>query len=348
MGKVIVGTSALPGADALLMKGAGIGWVRQGFPCPFAGSIGGELAEDYVRARDLAKLWSAKGMKIMGVSPGPGVMRYETDDSGITRHTWTRRLPEWMGELGSDELLESYRAVCDFLAKDLQGLVQMWQIANELDITIFAGPMGPRAAADMIAAGARGLKAADPSLVVGPNTAGSDRAYFLYGRLYGGACPEIDYCGVDGYRGTWAAGGPDDWAARVAELYDLTGAPVLVNEWGFSSAGGVMTDDEARSGVPVCRVRKWRHTWGPGHTPEGQAEYVRAALDAFRAQREALLGVFFYRWEDQETCWQCGAADCPAETAWGLVDREGKPKPAYHAFKEGAERLAAAPPEGAA
>ena len=171
MGKVIVGTSALPGADAGLMKEAGLGWVRQGFPCPFEDALGGELAEAYVQAKDLAELWAAKGMKVMGVSPGPGMMRYETDASGIKRHTWSRRLPEWMGELGSDELLENYRKVAEFLARDLKGLVQMWQIANELDISIFAGPMSARAAADLIAAGARGLKGADPSLVVGPNTA---------------------------------------------------------------------------------------------------------------------------------------------------------------------------------
>jgi hypothetical protein len=53
------------------------------------------------------------------------------------------------------------------------------------------------------------------------------------------------------------------------------------------------------------------------------------------------VGVFFYRWEDQERCWACGSPDCPMETRWGLVDLEGKPKPAYHAFKEGVERLLA-------
>jgi len=37
--------------------------------------------------------------------------------------------------------------------------------------------------------------------------------------------------------------------------------------------------------------------------------------------------------------WQCGSPDCPIETAWGLVDGEGKPKPSLTAFKEGVDRL---------
>jgi hypothetical protein len=51
------------------------------------------------------------------------------------------------------------------------------------------------------------------------------------------------------------------------------------------------------------------------------------------------MGVVFYRWEDQDKCWQCGSPDCPAETAWGLVDLHGRPKPAFEAFREGVSRL---------
>ena len=72
------------------------------------------------------------------------------------------------------------------------------------------------------------------------------------------------------------------------------------------------------------------------------ARLVREAFDAFVSQKDALLGVFFYRWEDQERCWQCGSPDCPIETAWGLVDIEGNPKPAYGAFARGVASLTAA------
>ena len=339
MSEIAIGTSALPTADAALIKEAGIGWVRQGFPVPWSDRIGGKTTERYREARSRAEAWNAAGLKVMGVSPGPVGSRYEPDAAGQLRLKWTPRLPEWFGPIGGEQYVRSYEALCEWLAGDLRGLVPMWQIANELDIEMFAGPLNPRQACELIAAGARGLKQADPSVVVGHNPAGAPEAYFLYGRLYGGADGLLDYCGVDGYYGTWAPGGPGDWARRVAELHDLTGAAVLVNEWGFSSAGEVMTEAELAEGGPNCRLRKWRHTWGPGHTPEGQAAFVREAFEAFRSEREALLGVFFYRWEDQQRCWQCGSPECPVETAWGLVDLAGKPKAALEAFREGAAGL---------
>ncbi|MBC7234908.1 MAG: hypothetical protein H5T69_03640 [Chloroflexi bacterium] len=43
--------------------------------------------------------------------------------------------------------------------------------------------------------------------------------------------------------------------------------------------------------------------------------------------------------EDQPKCWQCGAPDCPAETAWGLVGMDQTPKAAYYAFREGIKKL---------
>jgi hypothetical protein len=221
----------------------------------------------------------------------------------------------------------------------MRGMVPAWQIMNELDIAQFAGPLNPRQACDLITVAARGLKSADPSLVVGHNPAGAAEAYFFFGRLFGIPDRVVDYCGIDGYYGSWAEGGPEKWAGRIDELSRLTGAPILVNEWGFASRGGVQTEEERKSGKPSCGFKKWPHTWGDGHTAETQARFAKECYEVFRARKSNLLGAFFYRWEDQESCWQCGSPDCPCETAWGLVDLSGKPKPAYHAFKEGIRRL---------
>jgi len=340
MAEMVIGTSARPGADVARMKQAHIGWVRQGFPFPFVDRPGGEPAEDYVQARDQARAWKDAGLNVMGVSPLPGGARYETDESGALRLKWASRFPAWCGEPGSEAHCRSYRAACEQIAGELRGVVSIWQIANELDIEIFAGPLNPRQACEFILAGAAGLKAADPDALVGHNPAGAPEAYFLYGRLHGDPAGPLDYCGVDGYYGTWAPGGPECWADRIAELHELTGVKVLVNEWGFSSAGGVMgPDEQLRPGQPQCSVRRWRHTWGAGHTPRGQADFVRETYKAFAARKDALLGAFFYRWEDQEKCWQCGSPDCPMETAWGLVDLAGRPKPAWETFRDGAARL---------
>ena len=342
MNDFVIGTSAFSDAHVELMKEAGIGWVRQDFPFPFVDRVGGELSAPYRKAREVAQSWSARGLNVMGVTPLPGSGGYKPDDAGRMVLHWHSAFPDWAGALGSDAYLRTYREVCAFLAGDLHGVVQMWQIANELDIELFAGPLNPRQGAGLILHGAQGLKNADPSLVVGPNTAGGGAAYYLYGYLYATPNNHLDYCGVDGYYGSWAAGGPENWAPRIAELFTLTQKPVLVNEWGFASKGEVMNEDElrqSRAGLSACQFRKWPATWDGGHTPEVQAEFVRRAMEGFASQRDHLMGMFFYRWEDQERCWQCGSPDCPLEIAWGLVSVDNTPKPAYHAFRDGVRRL---------
>lgn len=77
-------------------------------------------------------------------------------------------------------------------------------------------------------------------------------------------------------------------------------------------------------------IKKWRWSWdGRAYTPDKQAAYFRDTLPTVFADRridEVLL--FMYR--DAAVCWTCGAEDCPLETAWGLMDREGRLKPAFH------------------
>lgn len=340
MHSIMIGTSAFATADTELLKQAGMGWVRQGLGYPFVDRIGGELSGQYVKAKQAVERFVAEGIQVMGITPGPGIGTYVAGADGTLSMQWKDRFPAWYGALGSEEWLANYEATCEWLAADLKGLVPVWQLANELDIAQFAGPLNPRQACDLVAAAARGLKRSDPSLIVGHNPAGVPAAMYFFGYLYGRQDGLLDYCGIDGYYGTWAPGGPEDWARRVAELHALTGKPVLINEWGYSSAGGVQTEEEAKLSVPVCKLKKWRYGWGEGHTPEGQAKFVAAAFEALRSVRSALMGVFFYRWEDQETCWQCGAPDCPAETAWGLIDKQGRPKPAFYAWRDGARLLA--------
>ena len=145
---------------------------------------------------------------------------------------------------------------------------------------------------------------------------------------------------MDQYYGTWQAGGPDTWRERLQELWDLTGLKVLINEWGYSSAGRRADAGGAAGGTcPSARRTNGATPGAAAHTPEVQADYVRVAHEIFYEKRDILLGAFFYRWEDQEQCWQCGRADCPVETAWGLVDREGQPKRAYYTFRDGVQRL---------
>jgi hypothetical protein len=346
MADLIIGTSAYPNADPVRLREAGIGWIRQDFPIPFADRLGGSLTDDFLKAREAARAWQAKGFHLMGVTPLTGIGTHKPDAEGNLHLTWNSWLPAWMGEPNTEKHTRDYQEICAFLAQDLRGVVQMWQISNELNIPMFAGPLIPYNACELILQGAIGLKENDPGLIVGPNSALPTLRYYFYGRLF--ADPRaryLDYCGVDGYYGTWDGGGPWSWDAELAELRDLTRTKILVNEWGYSSAGAVMTreefaaSEEAQSPSLICQNQKWRFGWGSGHNLESQGEFVRQAMDVFREHREYLLGAFFYRWEDQERCWQCDSPTCPAETAWGLVDLQGNPKPAFYAHKEGVRAI---------
>jgi hypothetical protein len=339
MSDIIIGTSALPTADVALMRQAGIGWLRHSFGYPFVDKLGGELSERYVKAKEEARRRNAQGFQLMGVTPGLGLGTMQPDAQGRLSMVWKDDFPAWMGRPGTPAFTRAYREMCTFMAEDLKGLVQLWQIANELEIVQFAGPLNMAQACDLVLEATQGLKAGDPTQLVGTNTGGSTRSYFLYGRLFARPDHGMDYCGVDQYYGTWQEGGPDTWAERLQELWDLTGMKVLINEWGYSSAGGLQTLEEKQVRGPVCQSHKWRNAWGAGHTPEVQAEYMRRAYEVFVEKKDILMGAFLYRWEDQATCWQCGKADCPVETAWGIVDTQNRPKPAYGAFKEGVQKL---------
>jgi hypothetical protein len=92
--------------------------------------------------------------------------------------------------------------------------------------------------------GALGLKETDPSLIVGWNSCLPILAYYFYGRLHADPRQLFDYVGIDAYYGTWDPGAPEDWGNKIVELYELTGARVMVNEWGYASEGAVMSAEE--------------------------------------------------------------------------------------------------------
>lgn len=341
--KFIIGTSAFESADTRLMKEAGIQWVRAGFHFPFSDQIGGNLTEDYQKDKTEAAAWIARGFKVMGTTPMLGIGTNQPDAQGKKHLVWQDGLPAWLGKPGTQQYFQQYAEVCAFLAHDLRGVVPAWQIGNELDVPQFAGPLNLEQACELVLQSAVALKSVDHSLLVGTNAAGAPYSYYQFGRLYHDPRIQLDYCGIDQYYGSWQDGGPNLWSARIAELYAVTQTPVFVNEWGFSSAGAAMTPEEKHSvtfeGTAPCEYKRWLYTWSSGHTRENQAEYIRQAMDCFIEHRDKLLGICFYRWEDQPTCWQCGSSDCPMETAWGLVDMDNKPKPAFYEFKVGVKKI---------
>jgi len=313
-----------------MIRAAGLGWVRVDAPFPWRGRIG-DLRPEYAAFRARAVELQAAGLRVMGVTPYP--------------RDW--QVPQ-AAEPGSPTFLDAYRQACAFLARDLGPLGPAWQVCNEMNLDLFRRPLDEAQAVAYLQAGAAGLREGDAAAQVGVNMAGFGAAALrMYEALYHGAggSATLDYAGTDGYFGSWEAGGPEDWPPHLDRLAALTGRPVVVQEFGYSSAGGVMTDEERRSRANPHHAKKWAHAWSPSpgadratHTPEIQAVYATRCLELFAAHPQ-VAGVFWYCWSDHERCWQCGAPDCPCETAWGLVTMGEHPKPAYAAYAEAVRGL---------
>jgi hypothetical protein len=334
MSELLIGTSAYDHADSQLIRSAGIQWVRVGFPYPFHAPGDSTPSPEYIKARQSARDWAERGFQLIGSTPGLGLGTFQPDANDKMVMSFKNSFPAWYGAPGSEDFYRNYTSMCAFLAKDVGDIIPLWQVANEIDWPQFAGPFNLRQASELVLRTAIAMKEVNPALMVSTNCAGTPTSYYFLGRLFDDPRVKMDYCGID---------------ERITELYAITGGvKVLVNEWGFSSAGEVMTPADRESGMANCQLKKWTFSWGTGHNWDTQAEYLRRAFEAFAAHRDKLIGICYYRWEDQETCWQCGTLDCPVETAWGLVDVSGKnPKPSYYAFQEGVKRLTAENTEGA-
>lgn len=72
---------------------------------------------------------------------------------------------------------------------------------------------------------------------------------------------------------------------------------------------------------------------GYDHTTAGQAKFYEHILMHFY-KKPFMIGTFVYCYADGRACHICGQHDCPTETRWGLVDRQGVPKPSYYSVKK--------------
>lgn len=340
-GRRILGLDSWQGADYATLKAAGIGWVRTGFGFPYQDKIGGKLRPDFLRSVENAKNIRAQGIRIMGMTSTAGGYRHVDAQHPFV---WHLDLPEWAGTADNDSFYVAYEKGCEELARQTKGIVDMWQVSNEMDGD-GAGPLSIAQIERFLLAGARGLKAGNPQLKIDINPAFLDRsedfrptAPGLSGErllrdLYSIPDTPFDYAGIDGYLGSFQPGAPQDWALIIERIHNLTGKPVLINEWAYSSKAGNGIPLDPKIGDPVCDIQKWPNSWGKGHTPEVQADFIQIAMKIF-ATYPNVAGCFYLAWKDRSmVCPICKHADCPRETGWGLLDNQGNPKPALSVFQ---------------
>jgi len=328
--KRILGVSPWSNPNYRLIKEGGIGWVRLEFEFPFEDKIGGKLTKKFLENLKTAKMVRQQGLRIMGITPLAGTMSYDEKDK---QTAWRPTIPSWAGSIDSDSYYEGYEKACEEIARQTRGIVDLWQVSNEMDIHEFRGPMSVQQAARFLLAGARGVKRGNPASKADINPASLDSdGEWLFRELYSKSDTPFDYAGIDGYFGSWAPGGPQDWIPVIERIHEITGKPVLINEWGYSSIQGSGKPLNQKVGNQVCEKQAWNNVWRKEHSPEEQAAYVRMALKIFGTYPD-VIGCFFYDWGDDAVCWHCGQKGCPSECGWGMVDSQGTPKPAYQVFK---------------
>ncbi len=316
--------------DYSLMQDAGVAWLRFGdFGFDVAAFLNGESQPEAFRdASQRVRDLKAKGFQLMGLTPGPREMKAANL------------------EPGGQAYYEAYAKISTFFAEEFEGLIEWWQVANELDIWIFRDTLDMDQSVEFLKVGIRAMKAAVPSLKVGinitlfPSLPGEvdgntelHEGLVLAKGIYGDDSVPVDYAGFDSYPGSWRKGGPESWHEYLDGFYELTGKPIFVQEFGYASAGGVMTPEEAEKGLYPCEAKKWKFAWRGEHSEAIQAEFLKESFRIFM-DKPFVVGAIYYNWKDSAYCWQCKSPDCPAETAWGLLDNEGKPKLSYEALKE--------------
>jgi len=329
MAGVAVKFSGLNDETKSRMREAGIDWLRSGIrefdqKRFFQGE---KQPESFHLLKGTVEELRTLGFHLMGITPGPMDMIAEA------------------GEIGSAEYYANYRRLCGFLGREFAGLIDYWQVANELDIWIFRDKLTLEQSAEFLKAGLRGLKDASKQLKTGinitlfPSKPGEvdgntekHEGVFIAKSIYQDPSLEVDYAGFDSYPGTWREGGAESWHEYLDAFHALVQNPIIIQEFGYASAGGMMTKEESDSGAFPCQIKKWRFAWKGAHTPEVQADFIAESYRIF-AQKPFVIGATYYCWKDNTTCWQCGKSDCPAETAWGLLDRNNNLKPSYYSLK---------------
>lgn len=311
--------------DYQLMKEAGIEWVRETVDFPY-----GEGEADYLETLKRMERVRAVGLKVACVSPIPAGYSFRKE---LGHTDYYRAAPDWFGDFDSDTFYEKTFEMCKKIGQDTAGLVELWQVSNEMDIKEFRGRMTAEQAGRYLVASAKGLRAGNPdaNLQLGINPAdcrSSDSAY-LYNCLYKENDGLLTYVGVDGYYGSWAPGKVQDWVEAIDFLHDLTGYPVFVNEWGYASSGG----EAMPEGDRPCSCGHFRYVWRKEHSEQEQAEYVATGVRLLLTYPNC-IGFLYYSWGDDGTCWYCGKVGCPSESTWGITDGHNRPKPAYYAFQE--------------
>ncbi|MDR1734881.1 MAG: hypothetical protein LBR73_08390 [Oscillospiraceae bacterium] len=209
--------------DDKILTDIGVTWVRDGGVLPF--DEDGTLREEYLRDKARAIQQKAAGIKRMWITPNPG----------------------WFLRIGIDprtpEGLERVAEIARFLAEDLQGVADAFQIGNEMSIPRFAGGLTLQECCTFAGTIAKAMAPVKKEILVGFNLIGPQVDQVVLMRPY---MEYIDYVGFDIYIGSFFKYVPylamHGLCAKF--LWTFTKKPIILCEFGYLSAGQPKTEEE--------------------------------------------------------------------------------------------------------
>ena len=284
---------------------------------------------DFARYDPLMEAAAARGIRILPVLFDPPPFRSSRPARGARRGTYPPRRPADMGAFAA-AAVRRYGPRGTFW-RDRPELrkvpIRDWQVWNEPSLPVY-WPDGPDPAAytRLLRATAEAIRRSDPrarivSAGLSQTRAGIPFERFVREMYRAGAAAAFDVLAIHPYARD--AAGAVRAVRRTRRLMDETGdrSPLWVTELGWAS-GGPPSD----------------FTVGE----RGQAERIGATLVALAELRGSvrLRGVVYFAWKDAPV--YPGGSDF-----WGLhtglLPIAGRPKPAFEAFEDAAERIARMP-----
>lgn len=207
------------------IKEANIEWIRIDLPTiPYDESGNATLIYNYYK--NYMKSYADNGIKVMAITPYP----YE-----YIAYGYDPRTPEGK---------EKIREFAEFYVKDLQGIVSAIQVTNEMGVEHFTAPLTLEEAAEFVGIQLEAMQKDKGNIVVGFNL--SNTTMYNFCSLMKPYLDYCDYVGIDIYLGCFES------IFKHLFIYDLllrfvwnyTGKPVMVNEFGYIGYGETKTAEE--------------------------------------------------------------------------------------------------------
>ena len=334
-GAAVTQLDSLSEESLKLLKESGITFIKVHIPYPFASD--GTLTTNYMTAKRAVKMIYNVGLEPVCQSFTPGGNAYNSSTGKVE---WMSYLPNVFEDYDDAYFYKVLRNGTEYIAKDLKEYTNCWIVSNEPNLTVFTGPMTFEQIQKYITTCAEGLKSGNPSAYCGVNifaSADKNRAMRLIPMLYG-ENSALDYLGLDSYFGTLVEGGAESWDDYIYTYYNMTGVPIMITEFSYSSY--VYEDNKRQNDSTglaynnaVCRDKRFSCEWDNHlRNEETQAEYARACLKIFKQHKEVIGWCWFSNIDKTGPCWECGDTNCPMESSWGLLRSDGTAKPVLNMF----------------